>query len=294
MNINLTKILLTLPMVSIITFPAASLAASPGVLSKVNEVQTNLKKSQRSKLPVMPETGIINRSVKKPVGRAMLMPKVTRNINIPVIKKTKLTGKLTSMPAYNTRSVQVSKGKGLQQGKQTMQRIRMAGKVGSSGKNMKKGNSYLHVVMEVSKNGNVRVLSAVKVKGTPVNTREALGDFIYNVKIANKGVLVQAIPDPFEMRSFPGPAGSGLTGHHFEQAPTARLVVKIPAGKAILRKLSTIKMDLYKLKPGSQIRTIDQKTLKKLQFDKRLKTIVKLPSLKLAPQIKQKLILPVH
>jgi len=294
MNINLTNLLLTLPLISSLAYPVTSGAAKAGVASRPNEVQQNLKKVTRSKLPSMARPTLLGAAGKSPsikFKKTLTMPARPGNINILKNNKTRSTNNRGSMPAY-VRSSAINTGQGLQQNYHSAANLHVVDNRKVSGKNnINNINGYLHVVMEVSKNGNVKVLSAVKVQGAVVNTKEALGDFIYNIKLANKGVLVQAIPDPFELRSFPGPEGSGQTGHHFEQAKTARLIVKIPTSKATLKQLPTIKMDLYKLKPGYQIQKINQTIFNKLKLDNRLKTVVKIPSLKLAPLIKQKLIL---
>jgi len=292
MNINLTNLLLTLPLISSLTYPVSSSAAKTGVASRPNEIQQDIKKVKRSKLPSMAKPALLGATGKSPVIKfknRLTMPVRPENINIAIHNKTRSTNNKGSMPAY-VKSSAINTGHGLQQGYHSVTNLRVVDNRKASGKNNKNNiNGYLHVVMEVSKNGNVKVLSAVKVKGAVVNTKEALGDFIYNIKLANKGVLVQAIPDPFELRSFPGPEGSGQTGHHFEQAKTARLIVKIPTSKATLKQLPTIKMDLYKLKPGYQIQKINQTIFNKLKLDNRLKTVVKIPSLRLAPLIKQKM-----
>jgi len=295
MNINIVKIATILPLLGTLGFPALSGATGKGEISRPNELQQKPKVANNNRLPAMAKPAALmlpDKKTLKRINKTRLMPTVT-NHKLNVLKNSPGTNRLQSMPAATGVNSVTHKGTGLQQGRKPVRIVRLANnRLTTARNNQQENNSYLHVVMEVSKNGTVKVLSAVKVNGTVVNTKEALGDFIYNIKLANKSVLVQAIPDPFEMRSFPGPEGSGLAGHHFEQAKTARLIIKIPSGKAAIKQLSTIKMNMYQLTPGYQIRKIDSKIFNKLKLDKRLKTIVSLPSLKLAPLIKQKLILP--
>jgi len=102
-------------------------------------------------------------------------------------------------------------------------------------------------------------------------------------------VLVQAVSDPFERRAFPGPKGSGQIGHHFEQLDTARIIVKIPRVQLFKGQLKTIKMEIFKLKPGNEIKRIDSKIFKTLMKNNHLQSIIKIPAIKLSPQIQQKI-----
>jgi len=242
--------------------------------------------SSANELPVMAEPETLNANeqaimVNKPVTKAL--PNFAPNIGVITLPPPNAVVAMESMPMINNHLIKPNKGNGLQQEKRHVVKSNVA---------VNNKASHLHLVMEVDKSGNVNVLSAVNVKGAALNTTEALGDFIYDVKLANKAVLVQAIPDPFEMRAFPGPKGSGMEGHHFEKANVARLVVRVPTSKVNLQQLSTIKMDLYKINKGKPIEKIDRAIFNKLKVDKRIKTIMTIPAVKLAPQIRQKMMIP--
>lgn len=249
-------------------------------------------------LPVMgePETLNVNEQVVDTTGNQAVMmnqpvtkalpsftPNLVPNVGVITLPRPHVVVAVESMPMINNTFIKPVKGNGLQQEKRSVVKSNVV---------PNKEASHLHLVMEVDKAGNVNVLSAVKVQGTALNTTEALGDFIYDIKLANKPVLVQAIPDPFEMRAFPAPKGSGLEGHHFEKAKVARMVVRVPTNKVSLQQLSTIKMDLYRLNVGKPIEKIDRTIFNKLKLDKRIKTITTIPAIKLAPQIREKMIIP--
>ena len=72
--------------------------------------------------------------------------------------------------------------------------------------------THLHMVFRVTAAGKATLLSAVEVPGDVQHHDEPTGPFIYEVAHGNKGVVAQAIPDPFEMRGFAPKAGP-LKGH---------------------------------------------------------------------------------
>jgi hypothetical protein len=51
-------------------------------------------------------------------------------------------------------------------------------------------------------------------------------------------------------------------------------------------------MELYQLKIGKPIEKIDRAIFNKLKVDRRIKTITTIPAIKLAPQIREKMIIP--
>jgi len=256
--------------------------AQNGKTSKPNELQKSLKTKVNKKLPVMGKTGKKLTSfttIKKFPAKSLMQTK-----KLAVVRKSTQSGK--SMPSFNGQIKTASKGRGEQQASKRLRNLLAFGTVKA---NKVSKERYLHLVMEVTKSGDVKVLSATNLKGNVKVNKEALGDFIYKVNIANKDVLVQAISDPFERRAFPGPEGSGKVGHHFEQINTARIIVKIPKVQLLKGKLNTIKMEMFKLKPGSEIKRIDSKIFRSLKSENRLQSVVKIPTLKLAPQIKQRM-----
>jgi len=257
-----------------------------GKISKSGQLQEGLKSSKtRKKLPVMGNVPI--------KGKVMEIPEVKLQKMAPFIQKNQrvLASKGESMPAFDGKMVASAIGKGMQQAKLVSFKIaELAGGKVTAGKKPKTEPYYYHMVIEVSRKGDAKIISAVKARGKSIINHDVLGDVIYQINVGNKPVLVQAIADPFQMRSFAGPEGSGLKGHHFEESETARIVVKMPSTREIDRNLHTLKLEMYRIKAGPEINKIDLKVFNKLQKEKRLKTVIRIPAAKLAPQLKQKLI----
>lgn len=148
--------------------------------------------------------------------------------------------------------------------------------------------SYIHLVLEVDKSGNTKVLSATEVPGSLQQSDDALGDFIYQVSASGQTLSTKAITDPFEMRSFPTQDHDEV-GHHFVQAKKARLIVKVPRADFIKKNIKSLNIQMFKLKPGKSIQTLDFKVFEKLQSEKRLEKLFEITPKVLSPQINQKL-----
>jgi hypothetical protein len=144
---------------------------------------------------------------------------------------------------------------------------------------------HLHVVLRVTESGTSEVVSALEVPGPAPLTEEPAGTFIYEVSEDSRTVVAQALPDPFEMRSF-STAGSP-PGHHFSRAKDATIVVKVPK-TTLDSPLEKLSVKLLRLKPGEPVERINAETLGKLKQANRLQTIVAVPATKLAPGIRQK------
>lgn len=147
------------------------------------------------------------------------------------------------------------------------------------------GGKHLHVVLRVTEAGGSEVVSAVEVPGPAPLTGEPAGDFVYVVSEDSKTVVAQALPDPFEMRSFS--IGGSPAGHHFSRAKEATVVVKVPQ-RTLDSPLEKLSVTLLRIKPGAPIERIDAQTIGRLKQANRLQTVVSVPAAKLAPQIRQK------
>lgn len=144
---------------------------------------------------------------------------------------------------------------------------------------------HLHVVLKVTEGGVSEVVSALEVPGPAPLTEEPTGDFIYEVSEDAKTVVAQALPDPFETRSFSLPGSP--QGHHYSRAKEATIVVKVPQ-KNLDSPLDKLSVKLLRVKPGEPVERINAETLLKLKQANRLQTIVAVPAAKLAPGIRQK------
>lgn len=148
--------------------------------------------------------------------------------------------------------------------------------------------SHLHLVLRISDTGSVEVLSAVEVSGDAIMSDEPAGDFVYEVRVGEQTVAVQALPDPFEMRSFPGPEGTPQQGHYIERGKKATIVVKVPRMSATSALLNTVAVRLYKIKPSARIDRINPSVLRKLRQDKKVEMRFNVTSSQLGPQIREK------
>lgn len=147
--------------------------------------------------------------------------------------------------------------------------------------------SHLHLVVHVTATGQAEVIRATEVPGEVVLHNEPTGHFIYEVARGNDTLAVQAIPNPFEHRSFPAEAGPLKGhGHHIDEAKEADIVVKVP--NTTLPNAASLHLRLYKIKPGGRpIEKIDAATLNALKRANGLETHFELAPEKVAPQIKK-------
>jgi hypothetical protein len=141
------------------------------------------------------------------------------------------------------------------------------------------------VVLRVTEGGGSEVVSALEVPGPAPLTEEPAGDFLYEVSEDTKTVVAQALPDPFEVRSFSMPGSP--PGHHFSRAKEATIVVKVPQ-RTLDSPLEKLSVKLLRVKPGEPVERINAETLGRLKQANRLQTIVTVPAAKLAPGIRQK------
>lgn len=147
------------------------------------------------------------------------------------------------------------------------------------------GKSHLHLVLRITEAGATEVLSAVEIEGDALISDEPTGDFVYEVTEDGKTLAVQAIPDPFELRSFSGPEGTPQEGHYLSRAKTATITVKVPNAKLAAPSLNKFVIQLYKVKPGEPLEKINPAVLYRLKQEKRLELRVNITGSKLAPQI---------
>ncbi|MFL6196867.1 MAG: hypothetical protein ACJ75H_21970 [Thermoanaerobaculia bacterium] len=145
--------------------------------------------------------------------------------------------------------------------------------------------SHLQLVLRVTEGGEAEVVSAAEVPGPAPLTTEPLGDYAYEVTEGETTVAVQALPDPFEMRSF-SPPGKEL-GHHIERAKAATVAVDLPLPKddAAVNRLG---VNLIKLEPGRTLEKVDVAELARLKQEKRVRVISTLPAARMAPQLRDK------
>lgn len=170
---------------------------------------------------------------------------------------------------------------------QATQALRASGGGGQKGRPAAAAavGSHLQLVLQVSEGGEAEVVSAAEVPGPAPLNDEPLGDYVYEVTEGDATLAVQALPDPFETRSF-SPPGTNK-GHHIGRVKSVTIVVQVPLPQADAR-LDRIGLNLIKLEPGSRVETIDRATLARLRQENRVRVLATVPTAKLVPQIRLK------
>jgi hypothetical protein len=126
--------------------------------------------------------------------------------------------------------------------------------------------------------------------GPPTDASEVRGDFVCTAAFGNDMLSVQAIPDPFEMRAFPPPQDTAMqTGHHFQQADTARIVLTLPNASAVQQRMDQLQLNFYKWTPKMHVHDIDVEQFQRALKGKELKKVVDIPAKDLSPQLRANL-----
>ncbi|MCP4655151.1 MAG: hypothetical protein GY856_07000 [bacterium] len=236
---------------------SAGVAAGRGTSSQPQEPQSNARPVAPSELPEMPET----EPEQEPAQPAVEEP-------------TAVAG--TSQPAIDPAPVgKPQQGEGEQQPRPA---ATVAAAAPPSG-------SYLHLVLRVSEDGAAEVLSATEIAGEPLMSDEVIGGFVYRVELGGETVSAQSLPDPFELRSFPGPEGTP-EGHHFGRAEAAAVVVKVPKADAVKRDPERLNITLFRLKPEASRETLEG-GVQGLALAREAELVSKLDGRILAPAIRK-------
>lgn len=148
-------------------------------------------------------------------------------------------------------------------------------------------DAHLHLVMEVSNTGEAKIVSATRIPRSATITNEVRGDFVYQIDLDGQVLNVEAIADPFELRSFPRPGAKEGEGHHFETAKTARIIVTVPNAKQVEERLDKLHIRFFKIKPGKELHTIDPRVFQELEKSQRLERIMELKPQDLSIQLKE-------
>jgi len=148
--------------------------------------------------------------------------------------------------------------------------------------------AHLHLVLRISESGGAEVVSATEVPGEAVASEAPIGSFITEVT-SDKGTLaVEAIQDPFELRSFPGAPGTPTQGHHISRAQTATIVVEVPKINLASATLDKLQVRVHSIKPGPPITEINPAVLQRLLQEGRLELRSSLGGAELAQQVREK------
>ena len=151
-----------------------------------------------------------------------------------------------------------------------------------------KTGSYLHLVLQVTQDGETEVVKATELPGEAPLSDLPTGNFTYEVLDNDEPVAVEAMTDPFEQRSFSGPEDSETHGHYVGRAESATIIVKVPKASLDSAKLDRLAIRFYRLKPEVNLEQIDVTELQRLKQDGQLENVMEVEGTKLAPQIRLK------
>ncbi|MEN9308728.1 MAG: hypothetical protein RL173_2660 [Fibrobacterota bacterium] len=150
----------------------------------------------------------------------------------------------------------------------------------------KSGRSHLLCTFRITKSGKATLVRAAEVEGEPVLPETSAGPLVYEVNNGAGLVSTEGLPDPFEMRATPGPAGSGITGHHFEHTDEAELIVKIPGTKLADANLGQLSVNFYQYDGGDHVEKLDASLLRRLKANYKLRALGDVPARVLGNEIK--------
>jgi hypothetical protein len=148
--------------------------------------------------------------------------------------------------------------------------------------------SHLQLLLRVAEDGSVEVINATELPGDAVFSDAPVGNYVYEVAQGGKTVAVQSLVDPFEMRSFPGPAEGPTEGHHVHRAPSALLAIKVPHTTLADAQLDGLSIGLHRITTDRRLELIDAAELSKLKQSGELQLQLELRGPQLAPAIRLK------
>lgn len=111
-------------------------------------------------------------------------------------------------------------------------------------------DSYLHLALRVTDGSGAEVVNATEHPGTVVLSDTAGGAYIQEVTLGGKTVAVEAIADPFEVRSFPrqGADPEHGEGHAFARAKSVVIAVRVPGATLKAAAAQDVGFSLYRAK----------------------------------------------
>ncbi len=148
--------------------------------------------------------------------------------------------------------------------------------------------SYLTVVLELSKDGSFKVVKATRIFGEVILRDVQTSDFIYEATSGEMTLAVAFFPeDPFLVRAFGEPESANEVTI---QANSATVVVNIPLEHGSLAEIGKLRLNIFKLLPGTNVDKINPSVFAKLKAQKRLVPISDLSSKTFGRLISKKLI----
>lgn len=146
---------------------------------------------------------------------------------------------------------------------------------------------HLRVLLRVTRAGAAEVVASTEVPGEAVPSEAPIGQYLVQIQKGNQTVTVQAVTDPFEMRSY-APRDQPELGHHVEEAREALISVDLPNTTLASPDLETTAVRVYRIKPGTTVEKIDTATFKRLESAGRLEKTVDTSGTPVGRQMREK------
>jgi hypothetical protein len=162
-------------------------------------------------------------------------------------------------------------------GKSSLANLRLPGEPGPPPSE----ETYINMVIRISKDQNVAVLKATEVKGTLIPSQQAAPAYIVAFTKQNEPSLADSLPeDPYVVRGFVDPEHKEK-GENISLADSATIIVNVPR-TSMTSAIHDLGLRLFSVKPGS----LDMLTAPQLLDFKSAKTLMQTPG------VEQKLDVP--
>ncbi len=135
---------------------------------------------------------------------------------------------------------------------------------------------HLQLVLQVTNDGNVELISASELAGPALVSDAPKGDHLLEVSRGDQILSVEAIYGLFEARSFGGPPEDDAS-HHVESQASAVVKIKLPGIALESSDLADTVFRLHRILPGTPVSVINSETMSALKGQDRLETIIELP-----------------
>lgn len=134
-------------------------------------------------------------------------------------------------------------------------------------------DAFLVLVLTLNKDGGSSVLSATEMQGIAPDNSVALGDYFFDITDEGNRLGIESLAtDPFEGHSFGGGPGDP-NEHHFIELSEATVTVRVPK-RSLDSPLQGLELNLFKLQPGPEVKTLDSATVERLQSNQRLQAVL--------------------
>lgn len=148
--------------------------------------------------------------------------------------------------------------------------------------------SYLNVVIDLKKDGSFKIVKATRIFGEVILKDFQTSDFIYEASSSGMILAVAFFPeDPFLLRALGDPQSAKESTM---KANSTVIVINIPLGRESLSVIETLRLRIFKLRPGTSVSKIDPSVFAELKAQKNLVLISDLPAKTFGRFVSKKLV----